>query len=37
MLWDHLEVGFLDEVFSSFDRYQHTVLLIGEHVVSSEP
>lgn len=33
MLWDHLEVGFLDGMFATFDCYQHPVVLIGEQAL----
>jgi len=30
MLWNHHQVGFLDEVFTIFDDHSHPVVLIGE-------
>ena len=33
MLWDHLKVGFLDEMLSIFDEHDHPVILVGHQAI----
>ncbi|KIM91790.1 hypothetical protein PILCRDRAFT_900 [Piloderma croceum F 1598] len=33
MLWNHLQVGFLDEVFTIFDDHSHPVVLVGDQAL----
>jgi hypothetical protein len=33
MLWNHHQVGFLDEVFTIFDDHSHPVVLIGDQAL----
>jgi hypothetical protein len=33
MLWNHREVGFLDELFTIFDDHSYPVVLIGDQAL----
>ena len=33
MLWDHLRVGFLDEVFDIFNNHAHPFVIVGDQAL----